>query len=110
MNRKTAAYHYSYESNLFVGTSTVFIEHGYDHYIKPQCATFTPPPEHDSTTQQCRYLRESDRWEVEAIPEAEQETQSDLLGSESSVTNEQTSSGQSKPGAMRRLLNRLTSR
>ncbi|WNJ96528.1 hypothetical protein RND59_05385 [Vibrio ruber] len=89
------AYHYSSESGLFVGTSTVFIEDGYDHYIKPQCATFTPPQEFDSTTQQCRYLRESDSWTVEYIPPQvtaynKKTQQKKLFDDESLITDEYT--------------------
>ncbi|QMV16650.1 hypothetical protein [Vibrio spartinae] len=117
MNQKITAYHYSYETGLFAGTSLAFIEYGYDHYIKPQCATFTPLPEFDSATQQCRYLAEHDRWAVEAIPEepgndteATPTMPSELSEASSSVIDEQTHSAQAKPGAMRRLLNRLSSR
>ncbi|WP_051680518.1 hypothetical protein [Vibrio rhizosphaerae] len=117
MNKKITAYHYSSESGLLVGTSPAFIEYGYDHYIKPQCATFTSPPEFDSATQQCRYLPESDSWQVEARSEVKEEqtetslsTQAEPSGDAPSITDQQTLSAPAKPGAVRRLLNRLTSR
>lgn len=117
MNNRITAYHYSSESGLLVGTSPVFIEYGYDHFIKPQCATFTPPPEFDSATQQCRYLPDRDSWQVEAMSEVTAEqtetsasTQAELSEEPSSVTDQQELSAPAKPGAVRRLLNRLSSR
>ncbi|SIO94779.1 hypothetical protein [Vibrio spartinae] len=89
------AYHYSFESGLFVGVSTVFIEHGYENPIKPQCSTFTPLPEFNSATQRCRYISDRDNWNVEIITDPvtaynKKTQQKKLFDDESLITDEYT--------------------
>ncbi|RQW64041.1 hypothetical protein [Vibrio viridaestus] len=62
------AYHYSFKTCLFTGTSKVFPDQGYQDCVLPQFATWTALPEYNSDIQQCRYDKENDSWLIEVIP------------------------------------------
>ncbi|ODS09763.1 hypothetical protein [Vibrio scophthalmi] len=60
------AYHYDFETLLFIAESQVFLSNGYVDYILPQFASWTILPQFDAITEQCRYREKTDDWVVES--------------------------------------------
>jgi hypothetical protein len=59
------AYHFNPETLLFSDTSNVYLVHGYQEHIKPQCSTWEPLPKYNKIVEQCRYVTDEGTWRVE---------------------------------------------
>lgn len=60
------AHHFDHETLLFLSSTKVFLIAGYDDYCCPQFATWVSLPDFDAETQQCRFNKSSQNWQVEA--------------------------------------------
>lgn len=62
------AYHYDYETLIFVGVSEVHKIGGYDNYILPQLSTWIAPPLYDNEIEQCTFDVVNQVWLKENKP------------------------------------------